>query len=98
MGRRYRRADLGYSSLLAESATLLLAALPVPALLLTVATLYPSVASLLSAALTVLALSVLSLPVLSLSVLVLPVLPGLPIAAARSCHGFNLVAQTAPPD
>ena len=51
-----------------------------PTLLLAVATLSSSVASLLSAPLT-------------LSILALSVLSGPPIAAARSCHGFNLVAQ-----
>ena len=77
--------------MLAEATTLLLAVLPVPTLLLTVATLSSGVAGRLSAPLTV--LSVLSLPVLSLPVLVLPVPSGLSIAAARCRHGFNLAAQ-----
>jgi hypothetical protein len=81
----------------------LLAALPVPTRLLAVATLSATIASLLPAPLAILALSVLALSVLSLailsltilalSVLILSVLAGPAIAAARSRHSFNLVAQ-----
>ena len=77
------------SSLLAKAATLLLA---VAALSTTIACLLPAALAVLTLA--VLTLAILALPVLRLAVLILPVLPGPAVAAARSCHGFNLVAQT----